>query len=177
VLSNGRKTFEGDIEIPRGRVLPVHVDMKAKWPRGAAWTQAIIGAAFIGAGAYFGLESDKLHEQLATDRERGVLEEGDSRVTKGYWFAVGADAAFAVGGVLGILATYNFIKDPVPPSSYKSGSPLEFQDPREARGKTASLPRPARQPVAVRRREDDSSLSLGTLIGTDTAGLTLKGTF
>src|SRR5690606_2694841 len=177
VLSDGRKTYEGDVTVPRGQVLPVHVDMKAKWPRGAAWTQAIIGAAVIGAGVYLGLESDRLHDELESDRRAGVLDSEDSRVTKGRWFAIGADTAFAIGGVLGILATYNFIRDPVPPSSYEAGKPLEFADPRDARQSSMSPSLRRQQTTAVRRREDDSNVRFGAQLGPDGGGLILKGTF
>ena len=182
VLAEGRKTFEGDITVPRGQVLPLHVDMKAKWPRGAAWTQAIIGAAVIGAGVYLGTESDRLYDELASDRKRGVLEADDSRVTKGRWFAVGADAAFAVGGVLGVLATYNFIKDPVPPSGYKEGKPLEFADPRDVRqsARLSSMSPAARALLQPRDEEDStwvSNVSVGAQVSPAGGGLLLKGTF
>lgn len=140
VVADGRKTFEGMVEVPRGQVLPVHVKMIPKYPRGSAWTQAVIGAAFIGAAAYFGNESNKIYDQLEQDRAEGRLEEGDSRANKGRWYAIGADGGFAVGGVLGILATYNFIKDPLPESSIRIEKPVEFDDPRKS------------QPVALGRR-------------------------
>ena len=125
VLAEGRKTFEGDVVVPRGQVLPLHVDMKAKWPRGAAWTQAIAGAVVVGAGIVLGVSSDRLYDDVKEDRARGILDSDDSRVSKGRWFAIGANAAFAVGGVLGALSTYNFIKDPIPPSAYEAGKPLD----------------------------------------------------
>jgi hypothetical protein len=182
VIAEGRKTFEGDVVVPRGQVLPLHVDMKAKWPRGAAWTQAIIGAAVIGAGVYLGSESDRLHDELSTDRRRGVLDADDSRVTKGRWFAVGADAAFAVGGVLGILATYNFIKDPIPPSDYKSGKPAEFKDPRDARQSARVLTSVKRARAIIRRKHEEDTVlpgnvSVGAQVGPAGGGLILKGTF
>jgi tetratricopeptide (TPR) repeat protein len=141
IVADGRKTFETVVNVPRGQVLPIHVKMIPKYPRGAAWTQAVIGAAFIGAAAYFGNESNKIYDQLEADRRAGRLEEGDSRANKGRWFAVGADGGFAVGGVLGILATYNFIKDPLPESSMKSDKPVEFEDPRKLPQPVALAPR------------------------------------
>ncbi|HKY40524.1 MAG TPA: PEGA domain-containing protein [Polyangiaceae bacterium] len=147
VVADGRKTFEGVVNVPRGQVLPVHVKMIPKYPRGAAWTQAVIGAAFIGAAAYFGNESNKIHDQLRADRDAGRLDDSDSRVVKGRWFAVGADGGFAVGGVLGILATYNFIKDPLPESSIRSDKPVEFEDVRRKEN-VALLPNAPRSLVA-----------------------------
>ncbi|HEY6081183.1 MAG TPA: PEGA domain-containing protein, partial [Polyangiaceae bacterium] len=149
VVADGRKTFEGMVNVPRGQVLPVHVKMIPKYPRGAAWTQAVLGAAFIGAAAYFGTESNRIYDQLEHDRQEGSLEQNDSRATKGTWYAVGANAGFAVGGVLGVLATYNFVKDPLPPSSIRSDKPVEFDDPRK------------QQPVAVSAATPRSGLARG----------------
>jgi hypothetical protein len=150
IESDGRKTFEGTIVVPRGQILPLHAKMIPKYPRGPAWTQAIIGAAFLGAAIYVGSESNRLYDQLKSDRQNGSLEGSDGRATRGKWFAVGADAGFAVAGVLGGLATYNFIKDPLPDSSVSSGKLLEFEDPLKARP-VALEPRrsPWKQPVAA----------------------------
>ncbi len=182
VISDGRKTFEAMVNVPRGQVLPVHVKMIPKYPRGAAWTQAVIGAAFIGAAAYFGNESNKLHDQLKADGKDGRLEEGDSRVTQGRWYAVGANGGFAVGGVLGVLATYNFIKDPLPESSIRIDKPVEFDDPRK-RQPVAALPpsAPSQRLVDKQPNEPGPSLeppkfSVGA-VGRDAPGLFIGGKF
>lgn len=182
VLSDGRKTYEAMIDVPRGQVLPVHVKMIPKYPRGAAWTQAVIGAAFIGAAAYFGNESNKLHDQLKADGEAGRLEESDSRVTQGRWYAIGADGGFAVGGVLGILATYNFIKDPLPESSIRTDKPVEFDDPRK-RQPIALLPSGAPSQRLVRKEQqqpgfvlEPPKVSVGA-VGPDAPGLFIGGKF
>jgi hypothetical protein len=149
VSSDGRKTFEGKISVPRGQILPLHATMIPKYPRGPAWTQAIIGAAFLGAAIYVGSESNRLYDQLQTDRQNGNLEGSDPRATRGKWFAVGADAGFVVAGILGGLATYNFIKDPLPESSLKPGKLLEFEDPLKARPVARLEPRKLRPENAV----------------------------
>jgi PEGA domain len=183
VLSDGRKTFEAMVNVPRGQVLPVHVKMIPKYPRGAAWTQAVIGAAFIGAAAYFGNESNKIYDQLKTDGQTGRLEPGDPRANKGRWFAVGADGGFAVGGVLGILATYNFIKDPLPESSIRSDKPVEFEDPRKSQP-VALLPPPrAPRQRLVRQERSDPGLAIAPprlsfgAVGADAPGLFIGGKF
>ena len=119
--------------MPRGQVLPVQANMIPKYPRGPAWTQAAIGVAFLGGAIYLGSESNRLYDDLKSDRKKGVLDQEDSRITRGRWFAVGADAGFAIGGVLGALAAYNFIKDPLPESSIQLRRPLEFDDPTSRR--------------------------------------------
>jgi tetratricopeptide (TPR) repeat protein len=182
VVADGRKTYEAVVDVPRGQVLPVHVKMIPKYPRGAAWTQAVIGAAFIGAAAYFGNESNKISNQLEADRKAGRLEESDSRATKGRWYAVGADGGFAVGGVLGVLATYNFIKDPLPESSIRIDKPVEFEDPRKSQP-VALLPGRTRQGALVQKAPAEPGpglappkVSVGA-VGPDAPGLFIGGKF
>ncbi len=182
IVSDGRKTFDGMINVPRGQVLPVHVKMIPRYPRGGAWTQAVIGAAFIGAAAYFGNESDKIYDQLRADRSAGRLEENDSRANKGRWFAVGANGGFAVGGVLGVLATYNFIKDPLPESSIRTDKPVEPDDPRKAQPSAALLPAAGTErlvrttPTAPGPALSPPRLSVGA-VAPDAPGLFLGGKF
>jgi hypothetical protein len=191
VVSEGRKTFEGMVTVPRGQVLPVHVKMIPKYPRGAAWTQAVLGAAFIGAGVYFGVESNRIYDQLEQDRQQGRLEQNDSRATKGLWYSVGANVGFAAGGVLGVLSTYNFIKDPLPPSSIRTDKPVEFEDPRKqqpvavsattprsllARGLPKERERPSSQPAPEQLLVAPPRLSVGN-VAPDAPGLFIGGKF
>jgi tetratricopeptide (TPR) repeat protein len=176
IESDGRKTFEGTIVVPRGQILPLHAKMIPKYPRGPAWTQAIIGAAFLGAAIYVGSESNRLYDELKSDRENGSLESSDDRATKGKWFAVGADAGFAIAGVLGGLATYNFIKDPLPESSVSSGKLLEFEDPLKARPVAHRGPRKLPVPNAV-AAEHGPRFEFKPSASSNGGGLFFGGTF
>ncbi len=181
ISASGRKTFEGDVVVPRGQVLPVTARMIPKYPRGTAWTQAVIGAAFIGASAYFGVESNRLYDAVQADRKAGVLEESDSRITRGRWYSIGADAGFVLGGALGVLATYNFIKDPLPDSSIKKGKPAEFPDPKKARPSALVPGRRARRFARGRHpsppRQPAPSFTVGPMLGRRGVGFGLGGRF
>jgi hypothetical protein len=96
-------------------------------PRGAAWTQAIISGVLLGGGIYLGLESNRLYDDLKSDRNAGILVRDDSRGTKGKVYSIGADIAFLGSAVLGGFATYNFVKDPLPPSRFEMGKVREFE--------------------------------------------------
>jgi tetratricopeptide (TPR) repeat protein len=176
LASDGRKTFEGKIAVPRGQILPLHAKLIPKYPRGPAWTQAIIGAAFLGAAIYVGSESNHLHDELKADRQNGSLEGSDERATRGKWFAVGADAGFVVAGVLGSLATYNFIKDPLPPSSVSPGKLLEFEDPLKARPVARLVPRQTPQ-QQDRAAEHGPRLEFTPSASSNFGGLFLGGKF
>jgi hypothetical protein len=174
VKASGYKALTSMVTIPKGQVLPVHARMVETYPRGAAWTQAIIGAVFVGAGVYLGLESNSLHDELEADRRAGVLEAGDERITRGRWFAIGADIGFAIGGVLAILATYNFVKDPYPDSRLVPGRPAEFPDPR----RRAAARRPGAEPRRARRSAPRGfELGFGPLVSPSGGGFGIGGTF
>ncbi len=176
ITSKGRKTLRSTVEIPPGQVLPVHAEMIPNYPRGAAWTQAVIGAAFVGTGVGLGLESNRLHDQLEQDRESGALEQSDPRILRGKLFAIGADAGFAVGGILGILATYNFIKDPLPESSQTVDPPVEFGDPAEPPS-AARGPRSSRVARETRQRGLQRRVMLSPVVGEQGGGLAIGGRF
>jgi hypothetical protein len=149
--------------------------MIPKYPRGAAWTQAAIGVAFLGTAIYLGSESNRLYDDLKADRKKGVLDQEDSRITRGRWFAVGADAGFAIGGVLGALATYNFIKDPLPESSIQTRRPIEFDDPTSRRP-VARLERPA-PPERHARERRGTGVEITPSLGANSSGFSIGGTF
>jgi hypothetical protein len=125
--ADGFKTYSGVVEVKKGRVQPVHVRLIEKPPRGAAWTQAIIGGVVLGAGVYFGVESNRLNSELESDRQRGVLEQGDERIARGRVFSIVADVGFGGAALLGLLATHSFLKDPTPDSGVHSSREHEFR--------------------------------------------------
>jgi PEGA domain-containing protein len=176
VTSDGRKAFEGMVSVPRGQVLPLHVNLIPKYPRGPAWTQAVIGAALLGGAIYAGVESNRLHAQLQADRQSGILEGSDSRATQGKIFAIGADAGFAAAGVFAALATYNFIQDPLPDSSIKPDKLLEFDDPMKARPVARLVP-PRGVSERWARAEHGPAIELTPQASGNGAGLLLRGHF
>jgi hypothetical protein len=168
IKAPGYKSYEGMVTIPKGQVLPLNAEMVPTYPRGTAWTQAIIGAVFIGAGTYLGIKSNQLHSDLEADRRAGVLEEDDERIKRGQIYAIGADAGFVLGGVLAGFATYNFIKDPYPDSKATVGKPVELDDPRKARPtawlrarRRVRVARPGPAPAPFRLQAGPSGISLG----------------
>lgn len=126
VMSRGYKVLRKQVVVPEGQLVPMRAKMIRRVPRGAAWTQAIVSAGFIGASIYFGVESNRLKNELDADRARGILNASDPRINQGFWYSVGANGGFAVGGVLGLLSVYNFIKDPYPEPQLYRGKPQEF---------------------------------------------------
>jgi tetratricopeptide (TPR) repeat protein len=131
IRARGHKDLRTEIDVPRGQILPVRANMVKKYPRGTAWTQAALSVALLGASTYFAVESNNLENQLIRERELGTLTSTDSRMDQGYWYSIGANGGFALGGIFGLLATYNFIKDPYPDSELRRGKRMDFKPPVE----------------------------------------------
>jgi hypothetical protein len=126
VEADDRKTWKTDVDVPRGKVVVAHADLKPSVPRGAAWSTAIASAVFLGGGIFLGVQSNALRDDLEAARAAGRLDQEDPRIKRGQYFAIGADAAFAVSGLLGLVAIYNFVKDPLPPSRGWTDKPTDF---------------------------------------------------
>ncbi len=140
VSASGYKHLRKTVTIPEGQILPVRAKMIKKYPRGTAWTQAILSAGFLGAGIYLGVESNRLDRELRSDQAAGYLNGSDPRLNQGLWYSVGANSAFAVGGVLGIFSIYNFIKDPYPDPVLYQGRQSDFKKMRQPLSNSPAAP-------------------------------------
>lgn len=129
--AEGKKVFDDEIDVPLGQSREVHVVFVNRYGRGAAWAAAIGSAAFLGGGYFLGKKSNQIHDDMKADRTAGRLTADDERVGKGRAYALGADGAFAVGGVLALLATWEFLRDPLPPSGAQVEDPRDFGDKRK----------------------------------------------
>jgi hypothetical protein len=134
VEARGHKDFEGEVRVPRGQVLPVKIRLIPKYPRGTAWAQAAVSAALIGTGVVLGLESENIAQRVETERDLGSLQSDDPRLVRGKWFAIGADVSFAAGALMAGLATWNFLRDPLPESSLTQRPVREFEPGARAEG-------------------------------------------
>ncbi|MCC6648777.1 MAG: PEGA domain-containing protein [Polyangiaceae bacterium] len=146
--ADGKKIFDDQIEVPLGQSREVHVVFVNKYGRGAAWAAAVGSVAFLGGGIYLGRRSNQIHDDMKADRAAGRLTSDDDRASKGKAFALGADGAFAVGGALALLATWEFLRDPLPPSGAQIDEPRDFGDKRR-RAAAATRPSVAFAPLVL----------------------------
>jgi hypothetical protein len=156
ITAEGRKPLEADVEVPRGLALPAHARLVVLPPRAAAYAQAIIGGVLLGGGIYFGLESNRLYDEIAADHARGSLASDDSRGMRGKIYSIGADVAFLGAAALSGLAVYSFLRDPLPPSRLVVYKAVEFDSPNRSPGSSAkepvssiALPGSAERPAAA----------------------------
>lgn len=116
VKADDRKTYTADVDVPKGKMVVLHAELRPSVPRGSAWTTAVASAVFLGGGIYLGVRSNDYKDQLSSALATGRLDQEDPRIKRGKYFAIAADGCFAVSGVLALISLYNFVKDPLPPS-------------------------------------------------------------
>ncbi len=137
VKADDRKTYTSDVDVPRGKMIVLHTELRPSVPRGSAWTTAIASAVFLGGGIYLGITSNNLKNDLKAAQADARLDQSDSRIKKGQYYAIAADVCFGVSAVFGLIATYNFLKDPLPDSVGRNEKARDL-DPLPAAPKPAS---------------------------------------
>src|SRR5205085_1675705 len=77
VKAEDKKTYTIDVDVPKGKMIVVHAEMKPTVPRGSAWTTAIGAAVFLGGGIYLGLVSNQQKTALNQAKADGRLDQED----------------------------------------------------------------------------------------------------
>ncbi|MEM1418632.1 MAG: PEGA domain-containing protein, partial [Myxococcota bacterium] len=125
VRAPGMKDWREDVEVPRGQLVPLRIELERRPSRSAGWATLTLGLASAGAGIALGILGSNLEDELDADLQAGRLASGDDRFMRARIFNWAADGAFGVAAVFGLLSLYYFVRDPLPPSS---GRVLEPRD-------------------------------------------------
>ncbi len=120
------KDWAEDVEIARGQLIPIRVRLRESVSRGSAWGLLTVGMLSAGGGVALGVMSQNLEDELEADRAAGMLASDDLRLRRGKWYAIGADAGFGLGGLLGLLSIYYFVRDPLPDSEARVLQPRDW---------------------------------------------------
>ena len=162
VRADDRKTFEYEVEFPRGRATSMHVDMKPGVSRTAAWVNGILAVGFLGGGSVWALNPINFRPAIAERKERGHVEPGRPTHSRGPIFAIFADVSFGLAAVLGVISFYQFLADPTPPSTATMSKPTDID---EAGKPVASLNPSANQPVG--RPKSRRTFTLDSVLTTE----------
>jgi PEGA domain len=125
VSAEGMKDWKQDVQVQRGQATPLRVRLRPKVGRAGAWVTAGVAAGVLGGSIAAALIGKKLGDDMDADREAGTLRSDDDRADKTRFLYIGADAGFGVTAGLAALATYYFLRDPLPDSE---GRVLEPRD-------------------------------------------------
>jgi PEGA domain-containing protein len=128
--ASGRKTFTGDVIVPRGQEIAVHGRLAFKPPRSNAVLSGTlaVGAA-VGAVVLFRQPSYELRQGLDFPGLPRVTPTGTQP-----WFRVGGFVSLGVSGLLVLATGYTLINDPNPASN------AQIERPRELDAEASSRP-------------------------------------
>ena len=127
-VAKGKKEYLGEVEVAGGQSREVRLLMSSHYGRGGAWVGVVGSAATLGAGIYLGLHSRSLRNDLRDDRRAGSLDSGDDRIRDGRTYAVLADVSFGLSAAFAGFALFEFLRDPMPPSSAGVGAPRDLDE-------------------------------------------------
>jgi hypothetical protein len=161
--ASGRKTFTGDVIVPRGQEIAVHGRLAFTPPRSNAVLSGTlaVGAA-VGAVVLFRQPSYELREGYDFPKLPRYGPTGTQP-----WFRVGGFVSLGVSGLLVIATGYSLFNDPNPPSGAKIDKPREL----DADGSSKS-------PAASERKKAGLHLDgLAPEVCLQGGGLEIRGSF
>ena len=126
VQADDMKDWEEEVQIERGQITPIQVELRPSPSRRAAWSTAILGVAAIGGGTALHFLGANLRDDLRLDSEAGILSSDDSRIDRARYFTLGSYAAFGVGALMGVLSFVYFLKDGLPDSRGRVRQPRDW---------------------------------------------------
>ncbi len=125
VSAEGMKTWQQQVVVQRGQATPLRVRLRPKVGRTGAWVTAGVAAGVLGGSIAVAVIGKGLQDDMKSDRSDGTLRSDDDRADRGRFMWIGADVGFGVAAGLAGLATWYFLRDPLPDSE---GRVLEPRD-------------------------------------------------
>lgn len=116
VESDGMKAYETNVTIRNGQLTPMRVRLRPDVGRGGGIVTAVFAGILLAGGVTTAVIGSELRSSLAAEQDEGRLASDDPRLDHGLILYIVADAAFGLSVVLGGLALFYLIQDPLPPS-------------------------------------------------------------
>jgi hypothetical protein len=115
----GRKTFAGDVDVPRGQELGVHGRFVFKPARSASIATGALSVGAIVGGIALVRQASQPQPAPAP---------GATPSDAPTYYRVGSGVAFGVGALLGAATIYSLVTDPTPPSRIQLDKPQDLGD-------------------------------------------------
>jgi hypothetical protein len=111
VEQEGMEDYESQVKVEQAVQTVIDVSWSPKPPKTRAWTTAVMSAVFLGGGIYLGLESNRLRDDVKADTmdPNNLSNDGDPRVQEGKMYAIGANVAFGLSLITGIISVIGFV--------------------------------------------------------------------
>lgn len=115
----GYKPYTARVDVQARTEISIRTSLAKRPGRGDAIAAYVASGLFAGAGIYLGLQAKKLEDELQNDIDAGdpPVDDDDPRFTRGKIFAISADAAFAVSGLVALTAIYYTFREKGAPST------------------------------------------------------------
>jgi len=118
VRRSGYKPYSTTIEVQAKTEINLKTELAKTPGRGDAVVAYVFTAVFAGGGIFLGREAQSIEKELKADIAAGMppVDQADPRFTRGKYFAIGANAAYGVAGLLGLAAIYYTFREKGAPS-------------------------------------------------------------
>jgi hypothetical protein len=133
VQQEGMEAYKGTLVADRADVTTLDLQFSPKPPRVKAWTYAFLSGLSFGTGIYLGVKGSGIKDQINSDigNPAKLTNNTDSRKRTGQWYYVGADVAFGVGALTGLLALWNFLESGPPSTATVKKINLAVPEPKK----------------------------------------------
>jgi len=125
VSAEGMKDWDETVKVERGQATPVRVRLRPRVGRAGAWVTAAVSAAVLGGAIATGVIGKNMKDDLDDDVANQSLRNDDDRIQTGKILYIASDVGYGLSLGLAALATYYFLRDPLPDSE---GRVLEPRD-------------------------------------------------
>jgi len=119
VRRSGYKPYTTRVDVQARTEISIRAQLSKKPGRGDAIAAYIASAVFAGGGIYLGLQAKALEKEIKSDIDSGMPppDDNDPRLLRGKIFAISADTAFAISGIIGLTAIYYTFREKGAPST------------------------------------------------------------
>jgi hypothetical protein len=125
VSAKDMKDWKQTVRVERGQATPVRVRLRPRVGRAGAWVTAGVAAGVLGGAIATGILGKDMQTNLDADLKNQSLRDDDSRIQTGKILYIASDVGYGLSVALAALATYYFLRDPLPDSE---GRVLEPRD-------------------------------------------------
>ncbi len=115
----GYKPYSARVDVQARTEISMRAQLSKRPGRGDAIAAGVVSMLFAGGGIYLGLQAKGLEDDLRSEIDAGnpPPDDEDPRVMRGKYFAIGADVAFGVSGIVALTALYYTFRDKGAPST------------------------------------------------------------
>jgi hypothetical protein len=120
------KDWKESVTVQNGQVTPVRVRLRPQVSHAGAWATAGVSLGLLAAGITTSVVGSHIEDSMKKASSHGTLTNHDDRATRGKIMYIAADCSYALSIAMAGLATYYFLRDPLPDSEGKVLEPRDW---------------------------------------------------